>query len=43
MNGNEVKLTNKTKAFYESQESAEKLSLQPLSCAYKEKPEFVAY
>jgi ATP-dependent RNA helicase DHX37/DHR1 len=41
--GNEIPITSKTKVFYESQESKEKLSLHKLSSVHKERPEFVVY
>lgn len=41
--GNEIPITSKTKVFYESQESKEKLSLHKLSSVHKQRPEFVVY
>jgi hypothetical protein len=43
-NGNEIKLTNKTKAFYESQESTEKLRIHQFSGLHgKNEPDHLVY
>ena len=41
--GNEIKVTNKTKIFYESQHSPDKLRIHSYSSLSKEQPEYLVY